>query len=568
MAKLNSSDPQTAKKSAASKASQRLSLGGGSSDSKYLGNKMLSRAIQNKAGLSMAVLFFWISLAPSILPRPWWAQSLLGGVMLFVGWMVGYTLRSILIFFAKDIELKLKLTDRSVNLIKAFVVAFSFYSLWQSGSWQFKLSRSIGVQSQPLNLLLYLLLIPTLSLVVFLAFMRLSLFFRGLILGLKSYFIKLPVVRRTPAKVRSFLGYTVIFFLLFQMSGGAFHLTATRIGNRVFSVKNRQTPLNLGAPTSNLVTGGPDSAVSWDDLGRQGKKFVALPPTLDDLKLASKDPNQTMQPIRIYSNLDPTKPINLKAQVDLTMQEMQRTGAWQRKTILLVITTGTGWVDTENIRSLEYLTNGDIATVAIQYSYYPSWLSLMTDREKAQQASQELFSRVDSTRSTINQAERPRLLLFGESLGSYGAESIFKDPQDLVDKVDGAVFVGPPGFNRIFNQVVESKSNPFNDSKLNSKIAIITKPEDYADLATSDPPKIFYLTNPTDPIGVWSPSLIWQNPERFQKNSFIQTTDNRWIPIATFFQTSVDLISSPKVPAGFGHIYGSAATPGWELILQ
>ena len=49
----------------------------------------------------------------------------------------------------------------------------------------------------------------------------------------------------------------------------------------------------------------------------------------------------------------------------------------------MVTTTGSGWVDPASVDTFEYLSGGDSAIVAIQYSYLPSWMSYLVDQSKA-----------------------------------------------------------------------------------------------------------------------------------------------------------------------------------------
>ena len=63
------------------------------------------------------------------------------------------------------------------------------------------------------------------------------------------------------------------------------------------------------------------------------------------------------------------------------MRELERTGAFERPVLALLGTTGTGWVDELNVRSIEYLTDGNCATAAMQYSFLPSPVAFVTDRD-------------------------------------------------------------------------------------------------------------------------------------------------------------------------------------------
>ena len=53
----------------------------------------------------------------------------------------------------------------------------------------------------------------------------------------------------------------------------------------------------------------------------------------------------------------------------------------------------------------------------MQYSFLPSWLSFLVDKENARQAGQALFEAVDAMVRSGRRAQRPKLVVFGESLG-------------------------------------------------------------------------------------------------------------------------------------------------------
>ena len=67
----------------------------------------------------------------------------------------------------------------------------------------------------------------------------------------------------------------------------------------------------------------------------------------------------------------------------------------------------------------------------MQYSYLPSWLSFLVDQERARAAGRALFDAVYERWSRLPPGDRPRLHVFGESLGSFGGETAFSGEYDL-----------------------------------------------------------------------------------------------------------------------------------------
>jgi len=123
--------------------------------------------------------------------------------------------------------------------------------------------------------------------------------------------------------------------------------------------------------------------------------------------------------------------------------------------VAVITTTGTGWVDEKVAESLEYMYAGDTALVAMQYSYLPSWLSFLVDRSKATQSASALINAVHAKRAALPEESRPKLVVFGESLGSYGTETTYRDLESVTTRTDGALLVGPPFANPIWQKLVD-----------------------------------------------------------------------------------------------------------------
>ena len=133
---------------------------------------------------------------------------------------------------------------------------------------------------------------------------------------------------------------------------------------------------------------------------------------------------------------------------------------------MLVVTTvtGTGWVDPDVALAIEQLYGGDTAMIAIQYSFLPSWISTLVDSEVAQEAGAELFNAVSQRWSQLPEQDRPKLVVFGQSLGSLGAEAAFAGRDDrtsvanMVGRTDGVLFTGPTNSNTIWQQLVGARN--------------------------------------------------------------------------------------------------------------
>ncbi len=101
--------------------------------------------------------------------------------------------------------------------------------------------------------------------------------------------------------------------------------------------------------------------------------------------------------------------------------------------------------------------NGNTAVVSMQYSFLPSWLSFLVDKDNARHAGQALFEAVDRLVRQLPEAQRPKIVVFGESLGSFGGEAPFMSLNNVLARTDGALFSGPTFQNTIWTDLTATR---------------------------------------------------------------------------------------------------------------
>src|SRR3954471_18493909 len=126
-------------------------------------------------------------------------------------------------------------------------------------------------------------------------------------------------------------------------------------------------------------------------------------------------------PIQVYVGLDSAQ--DVRARVELALAELDRTGAWDRSLLVLISPTGTGDVNYGAVAPIQYLTLGDVATVTLQYSKRPSALSLGRIGAAREQNRLLLLHVLDRLRA-VPPERRPRVVLFGESLGAHTSQDV------------------------------------------------------------------------------------------------------------------------------------------------
>jgi uncharacterized membrane protein len=185
----------------------------------------------------------------------------------------------------------------------------------------------------------------------------------------------------------------------------------TQRGNEVTEAAYPSPPVSLH------VSCGPNSEVNFDDIGKEGRRFVLMTLASHQIEQVMAEP--AIDPVRIVIPRQGSVP----ERVALTLSEMEALGAFERSIIVIASPTGVGYVNYVMAEALEYLTRGSCATVVPQYALVPSALALDTTDEGTElQAA--ILEAIKDRLVNIPPAERPRLVQFGESLGAQVALDI------------------------------------------------------------------------------------------------------------------------------------------------
>ena len=262
-------------------------------------------------------------------------------------------------------------------------------------------------------------------------------------------------------------------------------------------------------PTSSLVSGGRKSLVSWDTLSVQGRRHTAT--ALSAEQITSVMGKTAVDPIRIFVGIDSAETEDKR--VTLALAELDRTGAYDRDYILVVSPTGTGYVNYIMSESLEYLALGNVASVTIQYSKRPSPMSLDRVGEWHVQY-RMLLNSISKRLASMPEAKRPRLLLFGESLGAWTSQDAFihsgTDGLRALN-IDRALWIGTPMGSKWKEQVLSN-------GRLNTERELVGMFDSFEEVeALSDEARqalrYVMVTHRNDPIAQFGLELLVKQPE-------------------------------------------------------
>ncbi len=312
------------------------------------------------------------------------------------------------------------------------------------------------------------------------------------------------------------------------------------------------------APTSDFVSGGPHSRVSADSIGREGRRFVNMALTPEEIESVMGGP--VTAPIRAFVGLETRATTSERA--DLAMQELETLGAFERSHIVFMSPTGTGYLNYVTAESLEYLTRGDVATVGIQYSLRPSPLSLLRVRIGIDQNNAFLHA-LKWRLAAIPEDRRPKLHIFGESLGATTAEDVFaEEGTEGLHRtgIDRGLFLGTPAATRFRErwlsdpQAVDPGGEIIEVDNYDEYLAL---PDDVRERA-----RYVFLTHHNDSMPkFWFPLAVqaprWMGPPETREPGMPKET--AWRPYITFLITFVDVKNAMNViPGQFeanGHDY-------------
>jgi len=512
-------------------------------------------------GTVFALVFLWLSLTPSLLPRGPIFQGLVSGAAGAFGYAIGV--------FAVWLVQYMRSKDSSPHAPKwawlAMVVVgiigqilmIIYFHVWQDEVRDLNGVPRMSFWDHPLT--------AVLSILVLFIFVEI-----GQLIGKLVRFLVRQLNRFAPPRISAVVVVTLLVALSIALLNGVVVRFAMSSLNKTFAAVNDETDPDFPAPTSKLRSGGPESLTSWASLGHQGRVFVSAGPTVD--KLTKFNGKPAMEPIRAYAGLHSAD--GIRATAALAARELVRTGGLSRDVIAVATTTGTGWINEAEASALEYMYNGNTAIVSMQYSFLPSWLSFLVDKENARQAGQALFEAVDALVKEIPQAQRPKLVVFGESLGSFGGEAPFLSLNNLVARTDGALYSGPTFNNTIWTDLTRNRDAgspewlPIYDK--GEYVRFAARPENLG--RPPDPwsrPRVVYLQHASDPIAWWNPDLLFAEPDWLREPRGYDVSGRmQWIPVVTFLQVSADMAVAVDVPDGHGHVYVKDVANGWAAVLQ
>lgn len=496
----------------------------------------------------MGILLFAASLTPSLIPRNQVVQGVLSGFAFGAGYGIGVVLRSVY----RYLELP-GLSSGSLRVVRpvAIVACLGLITtaLYHVKTWQNSI-RSV-MNMEPLETGYPL----SVSVIAIICFAILLLISRGLILFGKMLAGKF--YQRFPRRFSLVAGVALAVLLIITLTNGVLVEYTFRALDRSFQQYDALLEPDRPQPLIAERAGSINSKLDWRELGRAGREFVASGPSAADITAFT---GQTaLEPIRLYAGLQVADSPDERAR--LLLDELIRVKAFDRSTLVIITPTGTGWVDPSAMDGLEYLLHGDVASVALQYSYLNSPMSLVFQPESGQESAQALFRTVYDYWKELPASQRPELYLHGLSLGAFNSQRSFTFLDILGDPINGAVWSGPPFPSELWRSLTNNREAGstewlpvFEDGRfvrfMNQDGMPNAKDVPWGDL------RFVFLQYASDAITFFEKGLLYQEADWMKKPRGPDVSPLlKWYPVVSMLQILIDMPLSDTVPMGYGHVY-------------
>lgn len=498
--------------------------------------------------LLLGLLFFAASLTPSLIPRDPEVQGILGGLVTALGYLLGQVIA--LLWRALDLPGLAGRPARWLTYITSgLIVIFFSWVLASSLTWQNDLRAKMGMDPAEA---LHIARIILFALATFAIAFGL-----GRLVATLFRLIRARLYRVMPARRANVFGVLAVALILFVVTRDGI---LDRVITGLDASYEAAQALFDGAPPpppEPHKTGSAQSLVDWAAIGTPGRDFITTGP--DAAAITAFTGRPALNPIRVYvgrANGDTPK-----ERAELALAELRRQGAFARKVLIVASPTGTGWMDPGAHDPVEYMHDGNIATVAAQYSYLQSPLALILETNTGLEQATALQDAIHGYWKTLPEDARPRLYAHGLSLGAWSSMHATNLFRLLDDPIDGAFWAGPPFPSDFWNYVQNQRNSgsPWVLPQIGDG-SLIRYASHTADASEANAPwgnmRIAFLQYSSDPVVFYDPASLWRAPPWMRDPPAEDMSEHFiFMPVVTQFQLALDMALSFGSPPGHGHAY-------------
>ncbi|MCK1285524.1 alpha/beta-hydrolase family protein [Bradyrhizobium sp. 44] len=508
----------------------------------------------------LGALFFAAALTPTLIPRSYLTQGALAGGCFAIGYFAGVLWRR-LWHYLEFPEPSPRARSIANALVTAGCLLVVVIFLRRTAEWQNSI-RTV-MEMTPVETA-HPLKVCVIALITFAVLLVL-----GRLFAFVARFLAVRTKRVIPRKLANVLGVLIAGLLFWSIASNVLVRTAFNALDSSFRELDALQEPERPQPAAPDRTGSSASLVKWQELGRMGRRFIASGPNATEISAVTGQPAQ--DPVRVYVGLGSRD--TAQARAKLALEELKRQHGFQRKVLIVVTPTGTGWVDPSAMDTVEYLHHGDVASVAMQYSYLNSPLSLLFQPEYGAEASRALFAEIYGYWTSLPKDKRPKLYLHGLSLGAMNSEKSAELFETIGDPIAGALWSGAPFESRIWRSITDNR-NPgspawlpkFRDGRfvrfMNQNGPTVPPDTPWG------PMRVVYLQYASDAITFFDYGDAYQAPAWMDAPRGPDVSSElRWYPIVTMLQLALDMAVATNTPMGFGHVYAPEHyVDGWVAV--
>ncbi len=319
-----------------------------------------------------------------------------------------------------------------------------------------------------------------------------------------------------------------------------------------------------------LTSGSGPSAIAWEKMPGQGKRFLTEMPHAVDIErvmgVPAREPIRTFVGLKHDADAAMDAAGSIRRRIDIAIDDLDALGAFgrfeqledgtmrmletPRRSILVPAPTVSGYVNPVAVSTHEFLGHGDTAAVTVQVNA-KTMLGVPSGVGAATKTHAMLLERLKARLDQLPVGVRPSVKVYGESYGAWTSQNAMLGGSDdaatalsrLDDLgVDRAMYVGTPGYGRFMPKVTGI------DGLVDGPDPMVRTVRDLADASSvtaeaSANTRVTFLQHDADPVGLFHPKLVWERPEWLGAAATRPTGVShrqRWMTLITGVQTAID----------------------------
>ncbi len=441
-------------------------------------------------------------------------------------------------------------------------VLIAVVCLWRAAAWQ---NMTRAVMELPPVASAHPLTIAVVAMLTFAVLWGLVLVFRIALHRARSL-----LDRYVPPRVSLLSGFVFVAWFFWAVGEGVLVRYGFQIVDSTFEAADHLFLPGNERPSDPNRTGSAQSLIAWNLLGKWGRDYIDRTPGKDEI--AAFAGPEAVEPVRVYVGLGAAETVQARA--DLAIQELIRVGGFERSALVVMVPVGTGWMDPGGQDTLEFILGGDVATVAVQYSYLKGALSVLADTKIGLAQSRALFQTIYRHWSQLPKNTRPKFYVHGLSQGAQISQQTLPLLDLLDDPIHGALWAGSPFFSPLWSHVRDTRqtgSPAWLPRYGNGSLVRVANQK--TGLSQFDAPwgpmRFVFLNHGSDPIVAFSFDSAYARPQWLAKpRAFDVSPELRWFPFVTMLQVALDTGLALDIP-GYGHYYTARDyIDAWAAVLD